>query len=825
MGFLDGLKVLDCTDERGLAAGRLLADLGADVVQVEPPGGSSARLQAPFSAGDSMFWQAYAANKRGVTADMHSASGRQELRRLAASADFFIESADPGTLDALGLGWADLHEVNPALVYVSITAFGSSGPKSGWAATDLTVWAAGGPLAYNQDETGPPLRISVPQAFLHAAADAAAGALLAHHARRRSGEGQHVDVSAQASLGLCTLSAVLTAVTGDAEPDWIPRPGSGVKIDQSGSGSRTRRSKWAVRDGFVELHLAMGAAVGAFTNNFFAWMVEEGALPDAEIASWDWRRLPEEITSGAVGGDDVERARSFVGAFLMSKTKQEVTRAAVTRKLLAVEVADVSDLVRSEHFAERGFLVDLASPGDPPVTVPGPVARASLDAFSWRRPAPKLGEHEAEVRSSWLGGDRGGQPRGGGTPLQPAPPLGGLKVADLSWVVAGPVIGRALADFGATVVRVESSTRIETARNMAPFYGGKPSSESSALYMNCNAGKLGLALDLTTDDARQTVRDMARWADVLVESFTPGRMKRWGLGYEELAALNPRLIMLSSSLMGNSGPYSGLAGYGNVGAAMSGFQYIAGWPDRPPLGPFGPYTDYIGPKLALVTLLAALEHRERTGRGCYLDVSQVECGSWFLAPQIAACARDGAVQERCGNRDALYAPHGVFRCRSDGPERADHVAISVRHDADFAALCKLMGRPGLAGDPRYAAVEGRRAHQAELESLIESWTAQQQACEVERACQEAGVPAHRASKSADFVADPQLSHRGHLVRLAHPVHGEVVVEAPRYLLSATPGAVRRPAPQIGQDNEEVLLTILGFDAERYRRLEQQGTLK
>jgi benzylsuccinate CoA-transferase BbsE subunit len=344
MGFLDGLKVLDCSDERGLLAGRLLADLGADVVQVEPPSGSSARNAPPIAAGQSMYWETYAANKRGVVCDLDTAAGRADLLTLASRADFLIESSDPGTFDGLGLGWQTLQQINPWLIYVTVTPFGPDGPKAHWAATDLTVWAAGGPLAHNWDEVGPPLRISVPQAYLHAAADAAGGALIAHHARLRTGRGQRVDVSAQASLGLATLASVLTAETGDEEPDWIPQPGSHIRIDQSGSGSRTRRSKWPVKDGYVELHLAMGPAVGAFTNNFFGWLKDEDACPDPDIAGWDWRELPRLIQQGAITAQHIERAREIVRMFLETKTKQEVTDAALARKALSVEVADVSDL-------------------------------------------------------------------------------------------------------------------------------------------------------------------------------------------------------------------------------------------------------------------------------------------------------------------------------------------------------------------------------------------------------------------------------------------------------------------------------------------------
>lgn len=828
MGFLEGLRVVDCSDERGLAAGRLLADLGADVIQVEPPGGSTARDVPPMFEGRSLFWQTYAANKRGMVADPATPGGRDRISDLVRECDIFIESEDPGRFDSLGLGWEHLRAVNPALVYVSISAFGGTGPKATWAATDLTVWASGGPLAYNLDQIGPPLRVSVPQTFLHASADAAAGALLAYRVSRRTGTGQHVDVSAQASIGLCTLAANLIAVTGDEEPEWMPKPERGVTIDRSGSGSRTRRSKWVVQDGLVELHLAMGPAAGAFTNNMFAWMADEGALPDDSIAKWDWRHLPESIEAGEIDAEAMERARQYVAAFLAGMTKQQVTEAALVRKTLAVGVADVADLASSAHFADRGFLKRFppSDDGGPEVTVPGPFARAAATAFSWTRAAPGLERDSAPTAAApeWTAA-RSTQPLPRQACTSGGLPLSGLKVADLSWVVAGPVIGRALADFGATVVRVESSKRVETARHMPPYYGGRPGPENSALYINCNAGKLGLALDLSSDGGRDVVLEMARWADVLVESFTPGQMARWGLGYETLSEANPALVMLSSSLMGNSGPYARLAGFGNIGAAMGGFQHLVGWPDRDPIGPFGPYTDFVGPRLSLVGLLAALEERERTGRGCYLDVSQVECGTWFLGPQIADYLASGTVAGRVGNRDAVCVPHGVFPCTGEGSGRADHVAVAVRDDRDFAALVSLMGRPDLARDPRYATAASRREHEDELEEIVAAWTSERNASEVEAVCQQAGIPAHRASKSADVVSDPQLAHRGHLITLPHPIHGNVVVEGPRALLSASPGAVTRAAPTMGQDRDEILSSILRMDPERIRALHESGVLE
>lgn len=410
--------------------------------------------------------------------------------------------------------------------------------------------------------------------------------------------------------------------------------------------------------------------------------------------------------------------------------------------------------------------------------------------------------------------------------------LAGLRVLDLSWVVAGPLVGRALADFGATVVRVESSVRVETARMMQPFHGGVQNREGSALFGNCNAGKLGLTLDLKSEEGRAVVRDLVAWADVVVESFSPGQLRKWGLDYESLRAVRPDLVMLSTSIAGQDGPWSKLAGFGNVGSSLSGFQHLVGYPDRLPMGTFGPYTDYVGPRLALVTLLAALEHRRRTGEGAYVDVAQVEAGIFFLSPQVAHHGYDGTVAARDGDRDAQHSPHGVFRCAADDPstpgldaERSRWVAVAVRDDTEWQALCEEMGRSDLAERPDLAHVAGRRLAEVAIERALTGWAATLTASDVERRLQSRGVPAYLAVGSADYPHDDQLRHRGHLVEVEHPRHGSTFVEGPRFLLSETPGRPRRAAPSLGQDTDVVLSELLGYDEDHIRTLHEKGALR
>jgi crotonobetainyl-CoA:carnitine CoA-transferase CaiB-like acyl-CoA transferase len=818
-GWLSSYRVVDLTDERGLLAGRMLAQLGADVIQVEPPGGSSARRTPPFDAkGNSLYWSAYAAGKRSVALDLESSEGRERLLELIDSADFLFESERPGRMAVLGLDYPALARRNPRLIHVSITAFGSDGPKRDYADSDIVLWASSGAMHPHRDATyldgeGAPLRISVPQSWLHAAGDAAGGALIAHFERVKSGLGQHVEISAQQSAAMTSLIN-LAAAAGDAGFDYVPpsrrKPGQTV-LDLSGSGSRTKRKKWPVRDGLIEMHLGIGPALGGKTNNLFAWMKEEGKLP-AKFHDWDWIKLPARVTSGEITEQHMDEVRGLVGAFLEPWTKEALFAEAVKRELGLAPVYAVGDLLAGRQLRERGFFVTVDEQGEPR-TLPGPFAAGVDGMFAAPKGAPAPGEHNREIL-----GERARRATVAKTSARRRP-LEGLKVLELAWIVAGPAIGRVLADYGATVIHVESSLHLDTARGMGPFAGGKMNFQRSALFDTHNTNKYGIALDLAKPEAREIVRDLATWADVLTESFAPGQLARWGLGPDALRALNPRLIGLSTSLMGQTGPYRSFAGFGNLGAAVAGYQGIAGFADQQPMGPYGPYTDFTAPRYAIVALLAALDHFRETGESCWLDVSQAESGIQFLAAQIAQAAATGISASRMGNRDAQYAPHGAFPCKAFDT----WVAIAARSDGEWAALASIIG--GDAASTAFSTFEKRKACEDELEALVSAWTRQHDASEVEQRLQAAGIPAHKVATSLDLTRDPQLALRQHFVRLPHPMGGDSVFEASRYRLSATPAEYHRPAPHYGRDDDEVLTEILRYAPGRIDALKRAGIFK
>jgi crotonobetainyl-CoA:carnitine CoA-transferase CaiB-like acyl-CoA transferase len=833
-GWLSAYRVVDLTDERGLLAGQMLAKLGADVIQVEPPGGSTARRVGPFDTEQrSLYWSAYAAGKRGVTLDIETPKDRTKLHHLLAGADILIDSAAPGRMARLGLDHAALKAGFPQLICVSVTPFGADGPKRDWAASELTLWAAGGALFPHRDVEGPPLRISAPQAWLHGAADAAAGALIALLARQKTGRGQRVDISVQQSVTPTTLSFIAAAAVGHDDYTLFPRP---VRPPGQPDGEpQLRGPKWRVADGLVELTLG-GGPFSARSNALFAWMKSERALP-GRFDGWDWATIPLRPAPGDPIEPEIGAARDAVAAFLASRTKADLEREAVTRGLLLAPVNTMADLLASAHLAARNYFVTVDE-GGAPRTLPGRFAVGPEGMFAEPRPAPRLGEHNDEVFGEPrpppplrgprppTGEDKGASlpplgevPPKGGMGADTTRPFDGLKVLDLAWVVAGPALGRALADFGATVVRVESSVRIETARVMGPYPGGQPDPQRCALYDTYNAGKLGMTLDLAHPEGQAVVRDLARWADVVVESFVPGQMSRWGLSPESLRAVNPGLIGVSTSLMGQTGPSSTLTGYGNVGAAMAGFQSIGGRRGGTPIGPYGPYTDFVGPRYGLVALLTALDRRRTTGEGCWLDVSQAEAGIQFLAPQVADAAATGRIAAPQGNRDPQFAPHGVFPCA--GEDR--WIAIVAGGDAEWAKLAEWIG--GEALDGVFETLAGRKAEEDRLEALIEAWTSTLDVSDLERDLQALGIAAHRAADSADMLADPQLIALGHFVRMPHPLGGDCVIEASRFRLSETPARYARPAPHFGRDTAAVLTGILDYDNERVAGLDAAGALK
>jgi crotonobetainyl-CoA:carnitine CoA-transferase CaiB-like acyl-CoA transferase len=761
-GPLQGIRVLDLATPRAELAGRTLAELGADVLKLEPADGVEARRRPPFGPdGASLYWAAVGLGKRSAV------GGPDEVRRLAFEADVLIESAEPGAMAALGLGYVDLSAANPGLVYCSVTPYGQDGPRAAWPATDLTIEAAGGRLSTQVDpgRDRPPVPVGYPQASFHAGMQAAADIVIALNERERSGLGQHLDVSMQAVMVWTLMAAVSGTLLEDAPS----------RDESSDRRARTDLlpGVWACKDGFVAAPLLAGALP-----------LLAHAVGD-RLGDYDWRRLAADVLRDRIDPDFVRSATALLAEFLAARTKRELFELAFTDDYRLGPLQTTRDLLDDPHLGARSFWRDVGGR-----VHPGPAWRSSAHDSSMPDPAPDLGSSPPAFRRE----------RAAYRPLAPESGSGreafaGLKVADFSWVAVGPTIGRALADHGATVVRVESSKRLDVARTLAPWKGDRKGVDDSGWYAHHNASKLGLTLNLRTEEGLATARRLIDWADVVLESFSPGTMAKLGLDYETISKDRPDLVMLSTSLLGQSGPYSSFAGFGQQGVGLSGLSTITGWPDRPPVPPTGAYTDVIAPKYGVAALAAAVYEQRRTGRGQHLDLAQVEASIRFLEPLVLDDSVNGRTAVRPGLASDTCDPHTVVRSSTTW------VAVACETDEQREALASV-----IAG------------------GSLEDWIGERAADDAAATLAAAGVPAAKVASYREVARDEQLRHRGFFVPLDHPVMGTCEYEGLPTTFSAKPRPLQRPAPTLGQHTDEVLRGLLGLTDDEIADLRAAGAL-
>ena len=391
----------------------------------------------------------------------------------------------------------------------------------------------------------------------------------------------------------------------------------------------------------------------------------------------------------------------------------------------------------------------------------------------------------------------------------------GVRIADFAWVGVGPNATMQMAFHGAEVIRIESTLKPDTFRAGGPRPAGDPSLDASAYFAKFNRGKLGMALNLQHPRAVEVAKRLVAVSDIVTESFAPGFLNRIGLGWDDLHAVKPDLIMASMSMEGQTGPHAGFRGFGLTLQATAGVTELTGWPDRQPVGTGVAYTDWIATHVAIIALLAALDHRRRTGEGQYIDVSQLEASSMVLDATVVDALNTGNIQPPLGNRDLRHAPHGVFPCA--GEDR--WCAIAATTDEQWRALAEIISPDGkLAADSRYASAEQRLAAQDDLEARIAAWTCSRSVEDVEETLQAADVPAHRVAAMRDAHEDPQLAHREHWWASEHPVVGNVTYESPAWRLSDTPPSRPAPSPLLGQHNEYVYRDLLGYSDEEFTEL-------
>ena len=409
------------------------------------------------------------------------------------------------------------------------------------------------------------------------------------------------------------------------------------------------------------------------------------------------------------------------------------------------------------------------------------------------------------------------RPAAGRTPQA----LEGVKVVEFAVFAAGPMVGKHLGEHGATVVRVESRTRPDGFRvHYPPYKDNIPGLNRTGSFALFNDSKFGVTLNLKHPRGREVAGRLVAWADVLIENFVPGVMARNGLDYEAAREINPSIIYLSSCNMGQTGPKAGQRGFGSQLTSQSGFTYLTGYADGEPMLLFGPYIDFVAVGFGLIAVTAALDHRRRTGRGQYIDLSQYEAGLQFIAPALLDHELNGRIPTCLGNRSPHAAPHGAYPCL--GEDR--WCVIAVHTEDEWRAFCRAAGRPEWTEDARFASLDARKAHEDELDSAIEAWTRGRTPQDVMETLQAAGVPAGVVNRLSDLFADPQLIHRRIWRALPHPELEHFHYEAPPFVLSETPAELRR-SPLLGEHNARVYREILGLPDEEIERLTADGVIE
>ena len=397
-----------------------------------------------------------------------------------------------------------------------------------------------------------------------------------------------------------------------------------------------------------------------------------------------------------------------------------------------------------------------------------------------------------------------------------------MHVLEFGSGAAGPIATRYFAEHGATVLRVESRSRPDFLRVYALGPDNPHGLEGAPMYDALNVGKRNVTFNLKDPDAVALVRRLVvEWADAVAENFAPRAMKGFGLDYDSLVEHKPDLVMISACLNGQTGPHKDYPGFGGQGAALSGFNWLTGWPDREPLGPHGTITDSLAPRFVATALAAGLDYRRRTGRGVYLDLAQVEAGTFALSPWLVAAQTDGVVGVRDGNRSPRAVPHGAFPCADEDGVGDRWVAIAAWDDAAWSELARVIG----LDDASLAQLAARAGRVDEIEAAVSAWTRSRRRDEVAALLQARGVEAVPVEDFGDVHNDPQVAARGHFVPLVHPVMGPGLYEHNGFRLSGAASGYDRAGPTLGQDNAWVLSELLGLDDAEQQRLRDQGALE
>lgn len=791
MQGLEGIRVVEVGQMVAVPwATRLIADLGADVVKIEPLEGDRSRRRGPFpgtpNISQSGLFTHLNLNKRSVVADLNEAAGQSRLRELISSADLLIHDLAPDLADAAGLHEAELARAHPSLVTVSVTPFGRTGPYSRWRAEDLQLIHGGGwgwlTPGCSEDAELPPLKPAGQQAGFQIGFAAAAIALGALDRALRTGDGEHLDLA-----GMAYVASML-------EGGFI---------------------SWSY------LNEIPGRTGIRILNPWRIFEVEDGRIFIVCVEDDQWERLKEvmgtpkwsqmEIFDTQAGRCDAEDLlHMWLGEWAAPQRVMDLFHLGQANRIGFAPVNTIEQMLQDPHLQERGFLVEVDQPGLGKVTLPGPVARLSNPWWSIRQPAPQLGAHQ----NAAFEGPRVKPSNSGKVSSRP---LDGVTVADFTWVWAGPFCTMHLAHLGAEVIKVESRQAPDLGRRL-PLHSAshEPTANTNGYFNQWGQGKKSVTLDLATAEGLAIAKRIAVECDLVVSNYATGVMEKFGLGYEDLVAEREDVIVASISGYGNYGPYRHYLGYGPTTAPLSGLSSMTGHEGGKP--------EEVGislgdPAAGIATahlLVAALIARRRTGEGQLIDTSLWEATASSAVEGWMQHILTGNQPGLCGNRDPIMAPHNLYRCEGED----NWVSISCSSDEQWQAMASLLA----INDPRYTAAASRKEFENDLDGQIAMWTASRDQWDVTHILQDIGIPAMPSLDARSLEQDPHLNARGFIERLNHQEVGALAHTGIPWLLRDGPNGVQTPAPMLGQHTDEVLTSLLGLTESEITHLRHRNIL-
>jgi crotonobetainyl-CoA:carnitine CoA-transferase CaiB-like acyl-CoA transferase len=770
--FLASLRVLDLGDSGTDAVGRLLADLGADVVKIEPSGGTADRHAPPCVGGASIGFALNNANKRAAVLDASVKKDRARLLELCAEADIVIDCQAPTGLAAFGISCAELADRFAHLVVLSISDFGTTGPHARWHATDPVLYAMSSALSRSGPTSGPPVLPPLGIASATAAVQAAWAALVAHYHRMCCGRGDLLDFS--------RFEAVVQAL----DPPFGSEGQAAVGQKRSNELWRGRPRNQQIyptfdcRDGFVRLCLLSARQ----WRGMRAWLGDPEQFSDPKF---------ETIAARYAASSQLNEA---IAELFAPQTMEALVAEGQRRGVPVAAVLTPAEALASEHFRSVGALTDCELAPGLQLSVPtGPFVIDGRHAGIVQRSPPVCADVPA-----WRGSARSGE----GPLASPIRPFEGLRILDLGVIVAGGELGRAFADLGADVIKVESAAYPDGLRQSPP---GQPMSRSWALT---HRNQRSLGLDLRHPVGAQAFGMLVAESDAVFANFRPGTLDSLGFSYDTLRELNPRIVLAESSAFGAEGPWSARMGYGPLVRASTGVSRL--WRSEDPAdSSFYDATtifpDHVAARITAIAALAALIGRETAGTGARVHISQAEVAVNQLC--TAFVAEEARAQGLAVVEDG--AIHGVHPCAGDD----EWCVVSVRTDADRATLATVLGVPELPCDA------------VTLGATLSAWTASRTKDDVSERLQAAGVPAGPMNRAVDVLADPQLGYRGVFAELVHPLFDARMPTERRPAPSRhIPDAELRPAPMPGEHTRQVCRDRLSMADADIDRLTADGVL-